>query len=339
MTPTRRAGPPARTRLARLGPAAALISWGLALAAWAGGAQAQEGDYPQAGKQIAVIVGSSAGGGMDLTARLAADALERELEGSSFQIINRPGAGTQVGVQAIADATPDGYSMGVISLPTAATLSLDEARQANFDRDSFAPVANFVFDPAAIAVQADSEYQTLEDLVAAAKERPGEVTVGVTGPRGREHLDMIALEQASGAKFTPVFHDDSGLALNSLLGGNIDAVQGSVADFLAQMEGGRVRLLAVFDRQPSEFAPDVPTAESLGYPIYSGVTRGFAFPAGVPESMIQTMSGAVAQSPEEREKVRNMGFELRYMDAEEFARYWEDEVERVKDLMARLDAQ
>jgi tripartite-type tricarboxylate transporter receptor subunit TctC len=315
--------------------AVGLVASGLAVAA----PQALAQEYPEPGKPISVIVAASAGSGMDVTARLATDALAGVLEGANFQVINRPGAGTQVGIQELADSPNDGYTFGVISLPTAVTLTLDPARQAKFNRDSFEPIANFIYDPGAIAVLADSPYRSLTDLVEAAKAKPGEVTVGVTGPRGREHLDVTALEQATSVQFTPVFHNDSGLALNSLLGGNIAAVQGSVGDFLSQMKAGRVRLLAVFDRQPSSFAPDVPTAESQGYPIFSGVTRGFAFPAGAPPEAVARVGEAmktIAESPEQQEKIKNMGFELRFMDAEEYGRYWDSEVERSTELMKKI---
>ena len=308
------------------------------LALTLGNAAAQ--GYPEAGRPITVIVASSAGGGMDITGRLAASGIEGVVDGANLQIINKPGAGTQVGIQELADSAPDGYTFGVVSLPTAVTLTLDPSRQAKFDRESFEPIGNLVYDPGAIAVLADSPYKTLTDLVDAAKSDPGSVTVGVTGPKGREHLDVAAVEDASGAQFTPVFHNDSGLALNNLLGGNIDAVQGSVGDFLSQMQSGRVRLLAVFDREPSTFAPDVPTAESQGFPIFSGVTRGFAFPAGTPDEAVQRMSEAletVANSPEQQEKIKSMGFELRFMNAEEYTAYWKSEVERIEKLMAKLN--
>ena len=327
---------PKQTFTSMLALAGAILAAGLAAPLCAAFAQ---GAYPEPGKPISVIVAASAGSGMDVTARLAADALERQLAGTKFQIINRPGAGTQVGIQATADAKNDGYTLGVISLPTAVTIPLDPARQAKFDRGSFEPIANFVYDPGAIAVRAESPHRTLRDLVDAAKAKPGAITVGATGPRGREHLDIIAIEGAAGVKFTPVFHNDSGLALNSLLGGNIDAVQGSVADFLSQIRAKRVRLLAVFDRQPSTFVPDVPTAESQGFPIFTGVTRGFAFPDGTPPEAVKRMSEAlrqVVESPEQQEKIKTMGFELRHMDAEEFGRYWDAEVARIKDLMAKI---
>ncbi|QJP17266.1 tripartite tricarboxylate transporter substrate binding protein [Starkeya sp. ORNL1] len=295
--------------------------------------------YPEPGKRFAVIVAGSAGSGTDINARFVAAALEKEFPGTSFQVVNRPGAGIQVGVQALADAPKDGYTFGLISLPTAITLTLDASRKANFNKDSFAPIGNFSYDAGAIAVRTDSPYKTLGDLIAAAKAKPQERTIGVVGPRGREHLDVIAMEQASGAAFTPIFHNDSGLALNTLLGGNIDAVQGSVGDFVAQVKSGRVRILAVFDKQESAYAPGVPTAESQGFKIYSGTSRGFAFPAGVDPKMAARIGealGKIANSPEYKAKFSEMGLDIRYMDAKQYDAYWSGEVARITELMSKI---
>lgn len=295
--------------------------------------------YPEPNKRSSVIVAATAGSGADTTGRLVTTALEAAFPGNSFQVVNLPGAGLQVGMQALADAPNDGYTFGLTSLPTVITLSMDEARAAQFDRDSFIPVANFAYDPGAIAVQADSPYNTLEEFLAAAKAAPETVTVGVTGPSGREHLDVIGVEMAAELKFTPVFHNDSGLALNNLMGGNIDAVQGSVGDFTAQVANGRIRVLAVFSDARSTFLPDVPTAEESGLAIYSGTSRGFALPAGAPAETVATLSAAIAKiaaDPETIQRVQDQGLELRYMDATEYAAYWDSEIERLETLTAAL---
>jgi tripartite-type tricarboxylate transporter receptor subunit TctC len=295
--------------------------------------------YPEPGKRFSIIVAGSAGSGVDINARFVAAAMENEFPGTSFQVVNRPGAGVQVGVQALADAPKDGYTFGLISLPTAITVMLDPSRKANFNKDSFIGIGNFSYDAGAIAVRADSPYKTLGDIISAAKAKPNERTIGVVGPRGREHLDVIAMEQGSGASFTPVFHNDSGLALNTLLGGNIDAVQGSVGDFVAQVKSGRVRMLAVFDKQESAYAPGVPTAESQGFKIYSGTSRGFAFPAGVDPKMAARIGealGKIANSPENKAKFAEMGLEIRYMNAEQYNTYWNAEVARITDLLSKI---
>lgn len=324
----------AATRRAILAATLAVAGLGVVTAA-----PASAQTYPEPGKRFAVIVAGSAGSGTDINARFVAAALEKEFPGTSFQVVNRPGAGIQVGVQALADAPKDGYTFGLISLPTAITLTLDASRKANFNKDSFLPIGNFSYDAGAIAVRTDSPYKTLGDLIAAAKAKPQERTIGVVGPRGREHLDVIAMEQASGASFTPIFHNDSGLALNTLLGGNIDAVQGSVGDFVAQVKSGRVRILAVFDKQESAYAPGVPTAESQGFKIYSGTSRGFAFPAGVDPKMAARIGealGKIASSPEYKAKFSEMGLDIRYMDAKQYDAYWSDEVARITELMSKI---
>jgi len=295
--------------------------------------------YPANGQRLSLIVGATAGSGADLTARLTGAMIEREYSGTQVQVINRPGAGTQVAVQAIADAPADGSTFGLVSLPTAITLVLDAERKARFTRTSFLPIANFAYDPGAIAVRSDSPHKTLKDFIEAAKKAPGTVTVGVTGARGREHLDVIGVELASGARFNPVFHNDSGLALNNLLGGSINAVQGSVADFVSQVRAGRVRMLAVFDKNRSPFASDVPTGESQGFAMFTGTSRGYAFPANTPRYMAERLSAAIgkaSQSPEEQKRIQDMGLELRFMDATAYARYWDEEVVRITTLMKRI---
>lgn len=295
--------------------------------------------WPEAGKVVTVINGGSPGSGQDLTARLVADALQKMHPGSNFQVVAKPGAGTQLAYQAIADAPKDGYTFGIMSLPTFATLYLDPARQAGFNRESFAPAANFIFDPGAIAVRAESPFKSLKDLLDAAKAKPGEVTVAVVGPKSREHLDVTAMEQAAGVKFNPIFHNDSGTGLNNLLGGNVDAAQGSVGDYLAQIAAGRVRILAVFAKEESVFAPGVPTAESAGVAVFSGVTRGFTFPAGVDPAIVKQVSddiGEIVKAPEEQEKIKNLGFQVNYKNSEEFAAYAKSEEERIKDILSKI---
>jgi tripartite-type tricarboxylate transporter receptor subunit TctC len=322
-----------RTSVGTAALAAALL--GLAFAQPA----SAQATYPEPGKVITIITGASAGSGQDITARLAAEALEKELPGSKFQVVNKTGAGGQVGFQAIADAPNDGYTLGIVPLPNIVNVSIDPERQAKFNRDSYVPVANFIYDPGALAVQADSPYKTLGELVEAARADPKAITAAVTGPRSREHLDVMAVQQVVGATITPVFFSDSGQGMNALLGGSVTAVQGSVGDFLSQVQAGRLRVLAVFDRQASPFMPDVPTADSQGFPIFSGVSRGFAFPKGVPAEAVQVLTeafGRILKSPERQDAIKAMGFEPRYMSAEEYGKYWDAEVVRITELMAKI---
>lgn len=329
---------------ANMSPAAAVrhlrpafVGAALVLAAVAPAA-AQQKVYGS-GKPVTIIVATTAGSGFDLNARLLAEGLEKEFPGTRFQISNKPGAGNQVALQAMADAAPDGFTFGAVPLPATAMIALEPSRQAKFTRDSFQPIAAFLYDPGAIAVRADSPFKSLKDLVEAGKQKPGELTIGVSGARSREHLDVVALENATGAKFNPIFHNDSNLGVNSLLGGNLNAMQGSVSDFQSHTRAGTLRLLAVFSAEPSQFAPDVPTAKSQGIDMTSGVLRGFACPKGTPKEFVDQVSAAVkrvADSPESQEKIKKLGIELRYMNADEYGKYWDGETERVKSLFQKI---
>jgi tripartite-type tricarboxylate transporter receptor subunit TctC len=323
----------------RTGLASQIIAVAIALPALAYAATpslAQE--YPAPGRQIELIVGSSAGGGADTSARLVAEALESHLPGANIQVINKPGGATQIALQAVADAKPDGYTMVLFALPTAFSLYLDPSRQAKFTRDSFVPVGNFSFDPGAIAVRAESDYKTVQDVVEAAKAKPGEITAGITVPGAREHLDFLSFQKATGQKFNPVSFPGSTEAVNTLLGGNVDMVFGSVGDFLSQVQGGRLRIIAVFDKQPSKFVPDAPTLESAGYPYVSGVTRGVALPKGTPQEIVNKVSEALgkAMTGEMISRHEAMGLEARYMDAAEFSKYWDSELARVQELRKEI---
>lgn len=290
-------------------------------------------DYPAKGSVISVLIGAGAGAGPDISARLGAAALEKEFPGVTFQPVNRVGAAHQVAFQLTADAPKDGLTLGFVTFPHHLTLYLNKDRQAKFDRSSFAPIGNFLFDPGAFGVRADGPYKTLGDLITAAKANPGKINFGVSGPFVRDHLDVLTLEKLAGVDFNEVFHQESSSMMTNLLGGNIDVFSGSVGDFLAQVQAGRVRILSVSSDHRSSYVPDVPTVQEQGYNLVSGTYRGFTFPAGVPDQMVQTLSdalGRAVQDPEFQEKVKAMGFEALYIDHDKFSALWESEEARIQ---------
>src|SRR5262245_29839528 len=143
-----------------------LIGTGLAAgtAPLAHSARAQ--DYPR--RSIQLIVPANAGGPTDIGARILASILEKDI-GQSVVVVNKPGAGSQLGVTEIARARPDGYTLGFINMPGTNTLILDPERKAAFTVESFSFIINQVFDPGVIWVKADSPFKTLADLVTAGK--------------------------------------------------------------------------------------------------------------------------------------------------------------------------
>lgn len=295
-------------------------------------------DFPQKGKTISLIVPYTAGGSVDVAARLLAPALEKEL-GTSVQVVNRPEAGAQVGVTELARARPDGYTIGYTVLPTAITLYLDPERKAVFSRKDFAPIAMHVIDPGVVGVKSDSAYKTMVDLVNAAKAKPGEVKVAVTGVMGPSHLDALQTEALTGVQFAIVHFDGGAPGLTAMLGGHVDSKYGNIGDFLPQMKSGQIRIVGIMDKEENKFLPGVKTMESQGYKQYSAVSRGISAPVGTPKEIVDLLSAAIKKvisSDEHRAKMEEMGQTLRYMDPSEFGKYWDDVEAQVKPLMALI---
>src|SRR5271170_3131938 len=136
------------------------------------GGAAQAADFPEHGRPITIIVPYAPGGATDTGARLMAAALEPLLN-TSVQVVNRAGAASQVGLTQLVRSKPDGYTLSYVVVPTVVTHYLDPARQAIYTRESFQPIARHTTSPAMLAVQSDSPYRTLKDLVEAARARAG----------------------------------------------------------------------------------------------------------------------------------------------------------------------
>ena len=137
-------------------------------------------DFPAPGRPVQVILPYPPGGGSDISARALAPLLEREL-GNPVIVVNRPGANSQIGLAQTAQARPDGYTLCYGLWPSTVTLILDPSRKAGFSRASFTPLAMHVIDPGSIIVRADSPLRSLADLVAAARARPGALSVSDPG--------------------------------------------------------------------------------------------------------------------------------------------------------------
>ena len=140
---------------------------------------------------------------MDTAARLVAPHLEKDL-GTNVEVINRPGAGGQIGYTALTSAKPDGYTIGATGSPSVVVSPLDPARGAKYTRDSFQPLGSQVIDPAVIAVEPDSPYKTLTELLDAAKANPRSITASTTGMQTAEHFALAQINQVTGAKLAPV---------------------------------------------------------------------------------------------------------------------------------------
>jgi tripartite-type tricarboxylate transporter receptor subunit TctC len=299
-------------------------------------APAKKVDFPQKGKTITLNVPWSAGGPTDVGARLLAPLMEKEL-GVPVQIVNKAGAGSQVGLAEAAQAKPDGYNIAYANLPAILAIYLDPERKSTFVRKDFELVGLHVMDPGAVGVKADSPYKSFKDLIDAAKAKPDQIKGAATGIWGIADLMMYQVEREAKAKFAHVQFDGAGPAVTSLIGGHVDSHWGTVGDFLAYTKSGDVRLVGVADKQQSEFAPGVPTFDAQGIPnVYLNSSRGIVVPAGTPREVVDILSAAMKKAmadPEHKKKMAEMNLTLKYMTPQEFDAYWTEYEKLTGDLM------
>ena len=294
--------------------------------------------HPQAypTKPVMLLVAYPAGGATDIGARILASIAEKEL-GQPIVVINKGGAGGQVGFMELSKQKPDGYYIGFINLPSLNTMVLDPDFKAAFTMESFTPIINQVLDPGIAYVRGESPYKEFKDLIADAKKRPGEVKVGVTGILGDDHLALLMMEKAAGVKFRMVVFEGDAPQITAILGGQIDCGFLNVAGQVPKVKGGQLRALAVMDKERVKFFPDVPTMVELGYPtIISSSTRGIAGPKGMPEAIVKKLQDVFKKAiddPRHREKMDQTGLAIKIMVGEEYRKYMMDFHEKLRPLV------
>ncbi len=291
-------------------------------------------DYP--GKAITLMVGFSPGGSSDVGARILGEALKKVV-GQPVVIENKPGAGTQIMFTDFKNnAKPDGYTMALINVPQIQTVVFDQTRKAIFTMKDFQPVANHVQDPGAILVRKESPFKTLEDLISAAKAKPGQIKVSTTGIGSDDHLAVLDFERKTGVKFNIVHMRGTPEALTAALGGHLDVDFDNVGGFLPTVLSGEARILAVMMERRYPDLPDVPTCREKGVDLISSSTRGYVFPSGTPMEIVRYMEDSIKKAMDDPDHVKRMkdaGLTLKFMGVEEYARFLDAQNSRARDLI------
>ena len=264
--------------------------------------------YPE--KPITMVVAYGAGGSTDITARMLAPFIERYLGGARIVILNRPGAGGEIGFAAIADAAPDGYTIGFINTPNLITIPIE--RQARYALDRLDPLVNIVDDPGVMTVRADSPFRSVADVVEFAKGNPGALTVGTTGIGSDDHLAMTHVPFAGSAE-----------NYRAMLGSHTRICDQNLGEGLRGVTGGDpVRMLGVMSLTRWDMAPDLPTFREQGYAIDMVSMRGIGAPKGLPPDIRNALIEAItkaAMDPEFQAKARETFQPLRIVGPEGFA--------------------
>ncbi len=270
-------------------------------------------------KPITVVVPFGPGGGADIAARTLGRWIESRL-GQPFVIVNRPGAGGEIGFAAIARAIPDGYTIGVITLPNLVTIPLE--RRASYAVEQIAPIANLVDDVGGVFVRADSRFRSLADLVAAAKAAPGAISFGTTGIGTYAHFGMLALERQAGISLTPVAYGGTAAMRLALLQGELQVAGVSMTDAAQEMAQGQVRALGQMAAARWSGTPDVPTLREQGFDVVLSSLRGFAAPVGIPPAIVARLSaliGEAAADPAFQALAKQQAMPLAFWDSARFA--------------------
>jgi tripartite-type tricarboxylate transporter receptor subunit TctC len=295
----------------------------IVLAAVTGAATAQQ-DFPT--RPIQLMVAFPAGGSTDIAARIVASIAEKAL-GQPIVIVNRGGAGGQIGWTELVRQKPDGYYLGFINLPATNTVILDPERRATFTEEDLTPIINQVLDPGVIWVRADSPYKTVQDLIDAAKKSPGTIRAATTGILSDDHLAILMTEEAApGAKFRLVHLEGGAAQFKEIMAGNIDVAFDNVGSIVKRVQSGEVRALAVMDDGRSKFLPDVPTMKELGFPtVISSSTRGVAGPKEMPPPLVAKLRDILKKAmedPEHVKKLEEQGLAIKIMIGDEYEKYF-----------------
>ncbi len=290
--------------------------------------------YPE--KEITIVVPHSPGGGTDTTTRFLAKVMEKYVD-VPVVVINKTGAGGAVGMAYAINQKADGYTVAV---PTVEVTMLPHLGLAPFTIDDFAPAALVTNIPSAVAVNADSEFRTFDELIDYAKANPGKVRTGNSGTGAIWNMVALGIEDLTGVKFTHVPFDGGAPAATALLGGHIEMVTIGQGEVYPHYEAGKMRALAVTSMKPLSNYPGVPTLQELGVDIPPlGGWISLAFPAKTDPEVVKAFSALVKQAmddPEFGEFLEKRAYTNDYMDPAATTEFWKGQNTFFKNLIEKL---
>ncbi|MBC5768562.1 tripartite tricarboxylate transporter substrate binding protein [Ramlibacter albus] len=273
-------------------------------------------------KPVRIVVPYPPGGAVDSVTRKVAARLT-EQTGQSFFVENKAGATSTIGAMQVVQSAPDGYTL--VANDTTYALLPHIFKKLPFDHEKdLQPVAAFVFAPMAVVVRADSKFKTLDDLLKAARAEPGKLSYGTGGAGTMPHFASEALGIATGTRFLHVPFKGAGEATQALLSGTIDYQIASTPGVMGQVQGGKVRLLAISGDKRLPALPQVPTFAEAGVKGYGVVNfTGWWAPKGTPAEVTARLQKEIATamaSADMKAYADSIGAEAGYWDAPAFTK-------------------
>jgi len=305
------------------GLTAALLGLGLA----AGGAEAQS-NYPS--RPVRIVVPSPPGGGTDIIARVLAQYFSTTM-GQQFFVENRPGAGNMIGIESVARAAPDGYTL--LFVPSTLALNTVMYKKVSYDpvRD-FAPITLAAAANNVLVVNPTVPAKTLSELVALAKEKPGQLTYGTPGIGTSPHMSMELLKSLAGIDLQHIPYRGTAPAMTDMISGQITAMFSNALTAKPQIETGAIRALGVSGRKRSGALPDIPPIAEAGVPSYDATQwYGLVAPVGTPADILARLHAeatAALKTKDMQDKLAGDGAEPVGTTPAEFAAHIKTELEK-----------
>jgi tripartite-type tricarboxylate transporter receptor subunit TctC len=286
------------------------------------------GAWSQTAGTIKIVVPYTPGSGPDILSRLMAEQIGRA-QGPTVVVENRPGGGTVIGTEAVERAEPDGHTVLLVANSFVANPPLG---RANYDPSrSFEPVCYLASTPMVLVVLGSSPYRTLNDLIAAARAKPGELAFASGGPGSSLHVAIEVLRRAANINITYVPYGGTAPAINALMGNHVAAVWADYPTVVSQLQSGTLRGLVTTSRARIEALPDVPTLGETGVSKYEAdIFYGIVAPAKTPPDILNRLSGlfsSALKAPDMKPKLAQQGLFPVGMCGAEFGAYLRRQVD------------
>lgn len=312
-----------------------------ALCAAAASPLAWANDYPN--KPVKLVVPYPPGGPTDIVARVVAQKLQEQM-GQSFLIENRPGAGANIGAEAVARSPADGYTLLVATTAHAINPSLFAKLSYSITKD-FAPISQLTSGPLVIVTNPATPANNVKELIALAKSKQGGLNYASSGNGQSTHLSAELFNAMGGVKMAHVPYKGSAPALTDVMGGQADLMFDTMLSSMPHVKAGKLKALAVTSSQRSPSAPDIPTVAESGLPGYEAIAwNGLLAPAGTPKEVVGRLSAElkkVLDNPEVKQRFEAQGFAAAWNTPTAYAGFLQAEVDKwgkvVKASGARID--
>jgi len=303
------------------------------LALWPAAVSAQT-DFPN--RPVHIVVGFGPGSAADLTARVLSQRLTQTL-GQPFVVEIKPGGGSMVAAEQVARAPKDGYTLFIGTVAVVISSLLQPNARVNLAKD-FAPVSLATSSSNVLVVKPSLGVSNVKELIALAKEKPGQLNFGTSGFGTSPHLTGELFNMLADTKIVSIHYPGSAQALTDLLGGRIQAMFSPASTVLGHVESGVLRGLATSEKARTASAPTLPTVSESGLPGFdTSVWFGVVAPVGTPQPVVDKLAAAIGEALKNEEVIKPLklaGLDVRPMGPAEFGAYIASETKKYSDVVA-----